>query len=123
MWRIRLCDLYCVATPMRRIPELTQLDSGKSMMRNLPPKGTAGLARQSVRFLSRLPRPPARINAYAFFVMTLTKRISASLGGTDSGDLDSVDMASSRSVEPWAGRVSNAGTDSVSKGRCSYKFL
>ncbi len=29
-------------------PELTQLESAKSMMRNLPPNGTAGLARQSV---------------------------------------------------------------------------
>ena len=62
MCRIRLCDLYCVATPMRRMPEFTQLDSGKSMMRNLPPNGTAGLARQSVSCISRLPRPPARIS-------------------------------------------------------------
>ena len=35
--------------PIRRMPELTQLDSAKSMMRNLPPNGTAGFARQSVR--------------------------------------------------------------------------
>jgi len=28
---------------MRRIPELMQLDRGKSMMRNLPPKNSAGL--------------------------------------------------------------------------------
>jgi hypothetical protein len=33
MWRIRLCALYCVSTPMRRMPELTQLLSAKSMMR------------------------------------------------------------------------------------------
>ena len=38
MWRIRLCAMYCVTTPMRRMPEFTQFDSGKSMMRNLPPK-------------------------------------------------------------------------------------
>ena len=31
-------SLYCVITPIRRIPELTQLDSAKSMIRNLPPK-------------------------------------------------------------------------------------
>ena len=28
MWPIRLCALYCVSTPMRRMPEFTQLDSG-----------------------------------------------------------------------------------------------
>ena len=37
-WRIRLCALYCVATAMRRMPELSALDSAKSMMRDLPPK-------------------------------------------------------------------------------------
>lgn len=36
--------MYWVSTSTRRMPELMQLDSGKSMMRNLPPKGTAGLA-------------------------------------------------------------------------------
>jgi hypothetical protein len=30
---------------MRRMPELTQFDSTKSMMRNLPPNGVAGLQR------------------------------------------------------------------------------
>jgi hypothetical protein len=30
------------------MPELMQLDSGKSMIRNLPPKYSAGFARQSV---------------------------------------------------------------------------
>ena len=30
--------LYWVATPMRRIPELSALESAKSMMRALPPK-------------------------------------------------------------------------------------
>ena len=37
-WRIRLCALYCVATAMRRMPELSALDKAKSMMRDLPPK-------------------------------------------------------------------------------------
>jgi hypothetical protein len=37
-WRSRLCDLYWVSTEMRRTPEFRQLDSAKSMMRNLPPK-------------------------------------------------------------------------------------
>ncbi len=45
------CALYWVSTATWRMPELMQLDSGKSMMRNLPPKGTAGLARQSVSCL------------------------------------------------------------------------
>ena len=37
-WRIRLCALYWVATPMRRMPELSALESAKSMIRVLPPK-------------------------------------------------------------------------------------
>ena len=37
------------------ILELTQLDSGKSMIRYLPPKGTAGFAVFSVRTIRRLP--------------------------------------------------------------------
>ena len=36
--RISECALYCVATPMRRMPELIALDSAKSMIRALPPK-------------------------------------------------------------------------------------
>ncbi|MNT16422.1 hypothetical protein D3C72_1515240 [compost metagenome] len=57
------CDLYCVTTAMRRMPEFRQLDSAKSMMRNLPPKYTAGLARRSVSCLRREPRPPASTSA------------------------------------------------------------
>ena len=49
--------------PIRRTPEFTQFESAKSMMRNLPPNGTAGFARQSVSGPSRAPRPPARIIA------------------------------------------------------------
>src|SRR4051794_16964 len=64
-WRIRLCALYWVATATRRMPELMALDSAKSMMRDLPPKKTAGLARRSVSSISRLPRPPARTKAMA----------------------------------------------------------
>jgi hypothetical protein len=45
------------------MPELMQLESAKSMMRNLPPKATAGLARQSVSCLRRVPRPPASTSA------------------------------------------------------------
>ena len=32
------CALYWVATPMRRMPELSAFDSAKSMIRVLPPK-------------------------------------------------------------------------------------
>jgi hypothetical protein len=59
MCRMRLCALYCVATAMRRMPELSAFDSAKSMIRDLPPKYTAGFARLSVSSISRLPRPPA----------------------------------------------------------------
>ncbi len=62
-WRIRLCALYCVAMPMRRMPELRQFESVKSMIRNFPPNGTEGLARQSVSGPSRDPRPPASTKA------------------------------------------------------------
>ncbi len=67
-WRIRLCALYCVQMPMRRMPEFTQFDSAKSMIRNLPPNGSDGFARQLVSSSRRLPRPPARISASGFFV-------------------------------------------------------
>jgi hypothetical protein len=36
--RIRLCALYWVATPKRRMPELSAFDRAKSMMRDFPPK-------------------------------------------------------------------------------------
>ncbi len=44
---------------MRRMPELSALESAKSMMRDFPPKNTAGLARLSVSSMSLVPRPPA----------------------------------------------------------------
>ncbi len=55
--------LYCVSTEICRMPEFTQFESTKSMIRNLPPKGVAGLQRSSVRCFSRSPRPPAMITA------------------------------------------------------------
>ncbi len=45
MWSIRERGLYWVRTRTRSIPEFTQLERAKSMIRYLPPKGTAGLAR------------------------------------------------------------------------------
>ena len=47
--------------------ELTQFESVKSMIRYLPPNGTAGLARFYDRIESRSPSPPARITAIVFF--------------------------------------------------------
>jgi len=63
MWSRRESGRYCVRIPTSKMPELTTLDSVKSMMRYLPPKGTAGFARFSARRQSRLPSPPARIMA------------------------------------------------------------
>ena len=54
---------YWVSTPMSSMPEFTQFESVKSMMRYLPPKGTAGLARRSDSRHRRLPIPPARMKA------------------------------------------------------------
>src|ERR1700686_2252341 len=45
---------------MELIPELMKLLRTKSMIRYLPPKGTAGLARSRVRGKRRVPLPPAR---------------------------------------------------------------
>ena len=55
-----------------RMPEFTQFDSTKSMMRNLPPKGVAGLQRCTVRSFSRSPRPPAMMTASVPLVRRLT---------------------------------------------------
>ena len=52
--------MYWVSTPISWMPELTQLDSEKSIIRYLPPNGTAGFARHWVRSTRRLPRPSAR---------------------------------------------------------------
>src|SRR5712691_6272611 len=57
---------YCVRIMTSTTPELTQLESVKSMIRYLPAKGTAGLARLSVKTPRREPSPPARITARVF---------------------------------------------------------
>src|SRR3954463_4815317 len=49
--------------------EFTQFDSVKSMIRYLPPKGTAGFARTDDRIERRSPSPPARITAMTGFGM------------------------------------------------------
>src|SRR5699024_2634671 len=57
--------------PTVSMRELTQLDSGKSTMRYLPPKDTAGFAVFCVSAYKREPRPPARIIATISFAITL----------------------------------------------------
>ena len=47
--------------------ELTQFDSEKSMIRYLPPNGTAGFARTEERIDRRSPSPPARMSAIVRF--------------------------------------------------------
>src|SRR5216117_3308162 len=63
MCELSECGRYCVSTATSKIPEFTQLESGKSIIRNLPAKGTDGLARFSERTLRRVPSPPAMIMA------------------------------------------------------------
>src|SRR6185503_4821942 len=54
--------------------EFTQFDSEKSMIRYLPPNGTAGLARTEDRIERRSPSPPARISAIVRFTRALLLR-------------------------------------------------
>src|SRR3990172_1270998 len=75
MWSLSERGLYCVRTTTSLISELTQLDSVKSMIRYLPPNGTAGLARTDERIDSRSPSPPAltiglyeRLSTWAYHV-------------------------------------------------------
>src|SRR5947209_6848931 len=57
------CGRYCVSTATLYMPELTQLESVKSMMRYLAANGTAGLERSSLKTDKRVPAPPAMIMA------------------------------------------------------------
>ena len=70
MWSLSDRGLYWVSTTTSSTPEFTQLDSVKSMIRYLPPNGTAGFARTDDRMDRRSPSPPARITA----ITGLTKR-------------------------------------------------
>src|SRR5207244_548450 len=78
--RTGLCALYGVSAAIRRMFELRQLDSAKSIMRNLPPKKTAGLARRSVSCFSRLPRPPANTSAIVRLANRSWTRADESMG-------------------------------------------
>ena len=68
---VRTSGWYCVRIPTVSISELTQLDSGKSIIRYLPPNGTAGLASFWVSAYRREPWPPARIIAIISFAMII----------------------------------------------------
>src|SRR3954451_22274511 len=54
--------------------EFTQFDSVKSMIRYLPPNGTAGFARSWERIERRSPSPPARITAIVRFTLRMLAR-------------------------------------------------
>ena len=56
MWSLSERGLYCVSTITSLMSELTQLLRVKSMIRYLPAKGTAGLARTPERMDRRSPR-------------------------------------------------------------------
>ena len=76
------------------MPELVQLERGKSMMRYLPPKGTAGFAISPVRTYSLLPCPPARSMAiHSFFIwfpapfyLLITTGFPAAAGRAEKGN-------------------------------------
>src|SRR6185436_10036766 len=72
---------------MRCTSELMQLETGMSISRYLPPKGTAGFARCRVSGYRRWPAPPPKINANTF---------SAAIGGPPEH---------SRNTEPRGARV------------------
>src|ERR1700752_2459038 len=79
MWALSERGLYWVRTTTSLMSELTQLDSVKSMIRYLPPNGTAGLARSWERIERRSPSPPARITA----IVRFTVRVRARAPGTE----------------------------------------
>src|SRR3990170_3957504 len=74
MWSASERGLYCARTRTLSISELTQLERAKSMIRYLPPKGTAGFARRLDRIDRRPPSPPARITARTRFMAAMLAR-------------------------------------------------
>ena len=58
------------------MPELAQFDKEKSIMRNLPPKLTAGLAIFEVSAINLLPCPPARsIAMHSLLAINLSLKV------------------------------------------------
>src|SRR5918912_4020276 len=66
MCLFKLAGLYCVSTKFLRMSELMQFEIGMSTSRYLPPSGTAGFERASVKGDRRVPAPPPRITARMF---------------------------------------------------------
>src|SRR3954453_11938062 len=85
MWSLSDRGLYWVSTTTLSIPELTQFDSVKSMIRYLPPNGTAGLARTDDRIDSRSPSPPARMTAITGFTNGRPSRACGRRGAGRAG--------------------------------------
>src|SRR5687767_5292023 len=57
------------------MPEFTQLERAKSMIRYLPANGMAGLARLAVSSPSREPSPPARMTARVFIGLPSSEKV------------------------------------------------
>src|SRR6478752_9855631 len=74
MWSLSDRGLYWVRTTTSSMSELTQLDRVKSMIRYLPPNGTAGFARSWDRIERRSPSPPARMTAIVRFTRSMLAR-------------------------------------------------
>src|SRR5215213_6685654 len=66
MWRCRLALLNWVMTKIWSMLACRLLLIGMSISRNLPPMGTAGLARWRVKGQSRAPCPPPRMAVTTF---------------------------------------------------------
>src|SRR4051794_24836338 len=89
MWSLSDRGLYWVRTNTSSMCELTQFDRGKSMIRYLPPNGTAGLARTEDRIESRSPSPPARISAMVRFNRSPPQGSARSYTATSPGSSSS----------------------------------
>src|SRR5881392_3179239 len=113
MWSFSERGLYWVRTTTLSINELTQFESVKSMIRYLPPKGTAGFARTPERIERRSPSPPARITAIVRFTPRMLARApgsrphrrSARAALQEEARVDEVAVEHDRPVEVRAGRV------------------
>src|SRR5215207_5763167 len=112
MWSLSERGLYCVRTTTLSISELTQFDSVKSMIRYLPPNGTAGLARTDDRIESRSPSPPARMTAITGFTNGRPSRGCGRRRGGYEGGVQGDCRASTRVV---LGARSAPGRDQVNR--------
>src|SRR5215831_9215581 len=82
------------------MPELTRLESTKSMMRYLPPNGTAGLARSRVRGWSLVPCPPAITNASVLICVTASVSVCDRAEGEACHAWDRFYLAKARTSSP-----------------------